>query len=150
MAKRLRVGNAMLCEHVVPGANNKHSIINLYSGDVIIWSSLPTAIMFGLYVEFLDDLPGILDVEMRLDGKMFASFKAEFPVASGTPYILTLPLFQLGVDRDLTFDVIAKAEGFAATKVISKRITQGQGPTPISATGSWQPSEQSPPGAPPS
>jgi len=105
--------------------------------------------MLGLYVEFLDQLPGSLDVTMRLDGQRFANFKAEFPAVSGTPYVLALPLFQLGIDRDLTFDVIAKADGFAPTTVISKRITQGQnaGAPPISTTGTWQASQSSP-GAP--
>jgi hypothetical protein len=42
MAKRLTVGNALLCDHVVPGENGKHTLINVYPWELFRRAGLDT------------------------------------------------------------------------------------------------------------
>ena len=35
MAAKLKFSNAILCEHVVSGGSGKHTLINVYGGDIL-------------------------------------------------------------------------------------------------------------------
>ncbi|MBN9310192.1 hypothetical protein, partial [Devosia sp.] len=84
----------------------------------------------GLYVEMAAGSPPEMDVELQMDGKAFARIAAKF--AGGRvnqPSNLILPLIQVGIDKDLTFSVVATAEGFAKTTIIEKTVSKGVVPT---------------------
>ncbi|MBN9308226.1 hypothetical protein, partial [Devosia sp.] len=60
MAKKLKFLNAILCEHVVAGANKKHTLINVFGGNIIV-EQLPATLTFGLYVEMAAGSPPEMD-----------------------------------------------------------------------------------------
>lgn len=129
MPRKIKFLNALLCEHVVMGANKKHTLINVYSGNIIV-GQLPANLTFGLYVEMAAGSPPEMDVELRMDGKPFGKIVAQFPGNHMEQQSnLVVPLIQVGIDKDLTFSVVATADGYANTTLIKKRISIGEVPT---------------------
>lgn len=123
---KLKITNALLCEHAVAGANNKHTLINVYSGDIVV-ATLPATLTFGLYVDIsVETSPAEMTIDMKMDGRVFATIGATFPKPSTSQgSTLVIPLIQAGIDKDLVFEVVAKAEGYSPTTLIKKRIYKG-------------------------
>lgn len=138
----------MLCDYVVAGVGGKHTLINVYSGDIIV-SELPANLFLGTYLE-ID--PGFearsLDIEVRIEGKKVVGMRAGAgegqPLPIPTGIALVLPQMQLQIPSDVLLEVIATADGYAPTTALSKRI---MGPKKDS-TASEPPSSQSPPDGP--
>ncbi|MHB1101990.1 MAG: hypothetical protein ACYC0C_04245 [Devosia sp.] len=129
MAKKLKFYNAIVCEHVVAGANRKHTLINVYSGDIIM-GEMPAPLNLGLFVEMAAGAPPMMEVELQFDRVAFAKITARFPAGNEEkPSNLVVPLIQAPIDKDLTFSVVATAEGYAKTTLIEKRIYRGSVPT---------------------
>ena len=87
MAKSLKFGNVVLCEYVAKGEKNKYTLINVFSGDVIV-VDLPAKLNFGLYMEYLPDAvgPRKLTLSMMLDKKKFGQIVIQIERgAPGTP-----------------------------------------------------------------
>lgn len=149
MADRpIPVGNAVLCEHVVPGLNGKYTLIGVYSGDVIV-SELPAKLFLGVYLEIKTGFEPntMLVVEVMVDDMVIGKMEAFDRTSSQKGGALVLPQLQIGFERDIEFSVVLKSQGYADTVALRKRISQGDlGAT--SPTASEQPSSQSPPGAP--
>jgi hypothetical protein len=125
MARRLKFLNAILCEHVAQGANKKHTLINAYSGDVVV-DRFPADLAFGIYVEMAAGAPPEMDVELRLANRAFAKLHAVFPSSNADkPSTLVVPHIQLPVAEETAFSVVAKADGYAATTLIEKKLFQG-------------------------
>ncbi|MER9424384.1 hypothetical protein NKI88_18230 [Mesorhizobium sp. M0317] len=126
MAK-FKVGNVVLCEHAVLGANNKHTLVNVYAGDIIV-ASLPATLSFGLYIEFLSgNNPEKINIEVSLARDPALIAETIIP-NSGTGIIL-IPVFPLKIEKDLNLEVFAIAEGFKRQLILKKRIYQGAIPT---------------------
>lgn len=128
MAKRIKIGNAVLCEHVVKGENNKHVLINTYGGDVIV-SQMPAQLTFGVYLEIWPNEPGQMKLAFEIVKNRKSLFKSEveFPdVDPKRPSIIAVPLINMQIEKDLTFKIVVSGEGYNRTTAISKRIYQGQ------------------------
>lgn len=122
MAKKLKFHNAILCEHVVAGANRKQTLINVYSGDIIM-GEMPAPLNLGLFIEMAAGSPLTMEVELQFDKVAFAKITAKFPHGNeGKPSNLVVSLIQATIEKDLTFSVVATAEGYAKTTIIEKRI----------------------------
>lgn len=125
MARRLKFLNAILCEHVAQGSNKKHTLVNAYSGDIVV-DRFPADLTFGIYVEMAAGAPLEMDIELRLSNKVIAKVHAIFPVSnSEKPSTLVIPHIQLPVPEETTFSVVATADGYAATTLIDKKLFQG-------------------------
>ena len=129
MAKKLKFHNAILCEHVVLGANKKHTLINVYSGDIIM-GEMPAMLTLGLYVEMAAGAPAMMDIELQFDHVAFAKIKARFPAGNEEkPSNLVVPLIQASIEKNLTFSAVATADGYVKTTILEKRISKGEIPT---------------------
>lgn len=126
LAKKIKFMNSVLCEHAIPSAPlRKHTLVNVYSGDIIV-AVLPAELTFGFYLEVAPPFPSKMQVELKMDGKVFAKLDASLPQDPHLKQsVLVLPLVQVGVDKDLTFEITGLAEGFIRTSFIRKRISQG-------------------------
>lgn len=131
MAKQLRFGNAILCEHVAPGERNKHTLINVYSGDVLV-DSIPAKLLFGIYLEHIpDSARPDLTFEIKIDDNIIAKMSVNSKDAEpGSPTAIIVPVFQINIDRDTILQVLASAPGYASRVVIKKRIFKGHLPSP--------------------
>ncbi len=132
MAARGRFGNIVLCEHVVQSSGNKHTLVNAYSGDILV-ATLPARLMLGLYVEYCPAAgEREIQLEIRLDRKTFARLRAVLtvltggaPETAGAIGVIVLPVFEVGVDRPLTLSVVAHAHAGPARTVLRKKIALG-------------------------
>jgi len=129
MAKAPKFGNVVLCEHVVSGVGNKHTLVNVFSGDIIV-SELPARLFFGLYAEYYAPEDGSfkdISIELRLNGKTFARIvvSALGAVTPGDAGVVAVPIFELGVDNDLALSVVARVDGHKPQTLMTKQIRQG-------------------------
>jgi hypothetical protein len=123
--KKVKIGNAVLCEHVAQGANNKHILINTYSGDIIV-QSFPANIPLGFYIEMEmpDAAPREIDVDLVYGGKTRVIAKATVSGMGGMG-VLAIPLVPFTLERPGKFEVYISAYGVARTIAIRKNISQG-------------------------
>lgn len=129
MAKKIQIGNAILCEYVAQGSNNKHVLVNVYSGNVIA-GKLPAELTFGLYAEIIQPVGSPidkLDLELVLGGKTFMRGVATLPGAQETSLFI-LPMFQIPIAEPGDFEVFFSAAGFSRTRVLKKSISVGSVP----------------------
>ncbi len=132
MTKTLKFGAVIACEHVVMGTGNKSTLINVYSGDIVV-SELPVSISMGLYIEHwqTNEQNGKLTLTIMLGTKPIVKIEAKIgenaddPTAVG---ILAIPHMLIQVPQKTTFKVIASCEGFKDKIIVNKKISQGQLP----------------------
>jgi len=121
----IRFGNVILCEHVVKGENNKHTLVNTYSGDIVV-SSMPARLNLGLYVEMMSDVDSALTMEVYRGDDVVLT--GEFTVArkaTSAPAVLIVPIFGFAADTEDSIKVTLRADGFRRTTVLEKRIIIG-------------------------
>lgn len=134
MARIVKVTNRLLCEHVSAGPNNKHTLINVFSGDIVV-SDLPALLPFGLYIETDSDpgFKGHLNLEIRWRKRPYMKgvvrLEQRSPSRQG---VIALASFQLPVERDGELEVWLGEEGTRLSKILSKRIYKGVIETPTS------------------
>lgn len=145
--KKLRLGNALLCDYVGRGERNKHTLVNVYSGNVM-FDALPADFGFGLYIEIEDEQPSgspkEIEVSLRFDGEEFLHVKSPAKPGRGT---MLLQMVQVRVEKNTTLDVVVSAPGYAETVALSKRFYAKEAVV-TSPTVSQQPSARSQRGAP--
>jgi hypothetical protein len=124
MARKLKVGNVVLCEHAVPGAGNKHTLVGVYAGDILM-DTMPGPIAMGLFLEILPETaPPTLTVTFQLNrvpvGKVVATY--ENRTVDG-PSLVIVPLLQVRIEADSVFEVVLEAEGYARHVALTKKIS---------------------------
>jgi hypothetical protein len=127
MAKNLKFGNVILSEFGVIGQNNKHTLINTYSGDIIV-SDFPAELFFCLFVEILDVKEDIkLLLSIFLNKNEVAKLEAVIPSQSSGAMngILFVPSFTIGLPKPAVFSIAASADGFSTKTIIKKDISRG-------------------------
>ena len=125
--KKLRILNAIVCEYVAQGFANKHTLVNVFSGNIRV-GSFPAQFRIGLYVEFeiLKGQPAELKLEMRLGDDVLLNVEGELNAADvGDAAVLTIQSIPLNVHANTVLRVFATSPGFGQATVIEKTITQG-------------------------
>jgi hypothetical protein len=129
--------NIILCDNVyVDRESGKPVLAGVYSGDVTL-TTVPARIRWSIYAEFLPPKSGSHKIDMKffLDKKQVlgAMIEARDTIA-GTPALLMVPQFELGVDKQGTFAVKVSANGGPITTLLRKQIIvrtpSAQPPTP--------------------
>jgi hypothetical protein len=127
MASKVKLGNVILCEYLVVGAGNKHTLINVFSGDVIV-ESLPAVLRLAMYIEYqtaTDEAFNII-IDVKLDGKTLTKLRAE--IETGHRHqtgILAIPGIEVGFDRNVTFGVRMTVDGEQPKTILKKQIYLG-------------------------
>lgn len=127
MAKALKFGNAILCEYVAKGFGNKHTLVNVFSGDVVV-QEMPAKLQFGLYFEYFpdDEIPHEISIIFRIHNSLLFQAQITFPdLKRGSPAAVAIQSFDIQFDRDVTFSIEAQRHGYRKTKVLSKKIFKG-------------------------
>ena len=135
--KRIKIGNAVACEFIAPGANGKHTLANVFSGDILV-REMPARISLAFYIEILpdQDIPKMIRLELVLGKKTLAVAEAEIELEPSKMGVVALPSIQVNVEEDTKLKVIATGDGFARTVVIEKAITKGDISTYFAASKS--------------
>lgn len=138
----------LLCDMVVVDTFNKYTLVGVYTNDIIS-PEFPVRLRLALYGEFIPTNAGNHNIEMdfKLDDKPFAKVRIGISAAkSNEASVISVPGFEVGIDRPLAFTVTAIVNGAGRPKeVLRKRIIQGPIPShPAYPTVSRPPSEQSP------
>lgn len=127
MTKSLKFGNVIVCEYASKGERNKFTLVNIFSGDIIV-AEFPANLHLGLYLEYYPDFEGESDLslDINLDEDTLATMTAQTKDAiPGTSGVIIIPAIQLGIERDLTLNVVASKKGYKKVTVVSKRIYKG-------------------------
>ena len=124
MAKNLKFGNIVLCEHVVRGEGGKSTLVNVYSGDIIL-SEAPVRMHMGVFIEYYPQKETDYDLflEFMLDKKLFAKLTAQIENNSdGNVGSINLPLMELNILTSCMLEINAFAEGFNKKTIVQKSI----------------------------
>ena len=127
MKKPLKFENASLCEYVAKGSGNKHTLVNVFSGDVIV-SEMPAQMTFGIYVELVpEDIESPITIQITIDGNMIIELPPvdASELAQGRRMNIVVQSFPLRIDKDVTFEVIGSAPNRKRTTILSKRLYKG-------------------------
>lgn len=123
MAKKLNFGNVILCEHAVAGANNKHTLVNVYPADILV-NALPAQLTFGLYAEYRSARNEDLTIELSLGGRVIARVSVTVNGRSlGEVGVILLPLLMGTLETEGRFVVTASAPGYAKSKIVDRIIS---------------------------
>jgi hypothetical protein len=130
MVKSFKVNTAILCEHALKSENNKNTLINIYSGDILV-SALPAILYFGLYLELQvpphDDLD--ISADIRVGGKTQFAVKATLMAGDTQPAAnLLVPLFSLHIADETEIKVLVSIPGQRAKTALTKRILRAPDP----------------------
>jgi hypothetical protein len=137
----------VLCDLIIRDVSNKHSLIGIYSGDILI-SEMPARLRLALYTEFLPPEDGefSIEIDIKLDGKRFAKGEVQIKDASaGVAAGVALSGFELRTDVPVQLDVTATVNGSRPQSILKKKIMKNSATDP---SASSPPSAQSPPSVP--
>jgi hypothetical protein len=127
--KRIRVGNAVVCEFIVQGSTGKHTLVNVFGGDILV-KELPARISLAFYIEIVPDagMPKDLKLDLILGTKTLATADAEFQYEPGKIGVIVLPQAQITVEEETRIRVVASGTGRARTALVDKSICKGDIP----------------------
>ena len=125
--KRIKIGNVIMCEFIAEGVNNKHTLVNTISGDLLI-SEFPVQISTAFYLEIIPsetaDIP--IDLSIFLGRRRIAGAQAVMPFEKGKTGIIALPNALIKVDAPSEVKVTISAEGSPSKTIFRKRILHAQ------------------------
>lgn len=140
--KTIHIGNAVLCEYVARSENNKFTLVNTYSGDIIV-AAMPANITLGLYLEIIPDNDtdlAKLQINLIFGRKTFANVNVEIRSAKkGIPALITITQFRLPAETDSLLKVTVSQEGYRTATAISKKLYLGEIPNPYASVSQPQP-----------
>lgn len=108
-----KVGNALMCDYVATGANNKHVLVHTYSGDVVV-AEFPATLQFAFYVEIFPTKSGITNFNVEV-------LVGSEAVAGGM----------------VVLDIQERAVPHPAVIILPQTVAQFDGPTSIKVMG-WE------------
>jgi hypothetical protein len=129
-----RFQTAVLCEFITRDISNKHSLIGVFSGDIIV-SEMPATLRLALYLEVFPSSTGLHEISLKfnLGGKTIAEATAQSDVQEKEkPIILVLFPVDIGVDQDTVLTLEAATTGNKSTTIIEKKIYKGEVTPPTS------------------
>ena len=121
----LTLRNAILCDDVRIEKNNKHILIGVYSGDIVV-KELPAKLRLSFYLEFGASEIGDIPLEIRITGpgKRMGVMKAQFQsMEVGGPAILVSPQMEIPITEEGTIRVSAAIDKKKWRTILEKKIT---------------------------
>lgn len=144
MPEKFEIVKSLLCEDVREEINNKHTLIGVYIGDVLI-SRIPGNMSIALFVELDVKKEGKQSIQLRLSGPgdHEAVLNADLNFIGVGSSTLKTPRIELLVDKEGIFRIDLSEDGETWINLIEKSVTLNPAPS-----ASPQPSEQSPSASP--
>tara|TARA_R110002074_G_scaffold384791_1_gene565649 strand:- start:568 stop:939 length:372 start_codon:yes stop_codon:yes gene_type:complete len=120
----------MLCEYVARGDRNKHTLINIFSGDVVV-GDWPAHLVFGVYLEIIPDTETPIDIRLEIKLGRRKMVEAVINLKNqrlNTPAVFALPQFPIQIEEDSRLNIFISGIGehqYRRKKILSKRIFKG-------------------------
>lgn len=127
MTSRIKLGNVVLCEYFVQGLGNKHTLINVYSGDIVV-AEMPAKMRLALYIEYEAMAEDAFSVRLEVLMSKEVQARFRFDVESGPRGrhgIMALPNMEIGIDENVAFEVRMSLDGERSRTVLKKAIAKG-------------------------
>lgn len=127
MAKRHKLRNFLLCDMVVVDVHNKHTLVGVYSNDIVV-AEMPVRLPIALYGEFVPAQDGDHQIgfEFKMDGKIFGKLQVQLKITTTAEVVpITFPRFEAGIDRPLALSISATIDGGRAQEIVYKRVIHG-------------------------
>lgn len=124
---RFKVINALLCDHASVSSGNKHTLVNVYSGDLLL-GEIPANIMLSAYLELLAPVSGTMDLKVsyKLNSKPIASINAHAEgLVKGALGVLVLPSIPMAISSTGILTLEIEAPGSPKSIVIKKNVMVG-------------------------
>jgi hypothetical protein len=128
------IGSVVLCELIRPEANNKLSILGVYSADILV-PQFPAQLGLSAYIEFTPSKIGPCRVEYRFSAPGGTSeLNSEVEIVALGQSAMPLPTVPLMVTEAGPLKVDMKIDDSEWTTILEKRVIQGAVetfPTPV-------------------
>jgi hypothetical protein len=128
---KIRSGSAIICEYVAQGSHGKHTLVNVYSGDILV-AELPARVPFAFFIELEFEGGGgsaQLKIEVLTGGsKAKISADASMEIEPGKPAIIVLQQAGFQIDKATNIRVRASIDGGRMLTLAQKSISQGDIP----------------------
>ena len=124
--KSVKTGPAIACEYVAAGANAKHTLVNVYTGDILV-PEFPARIPMAFYVEIIPDkdFPRDLRLQILQNKKVSADLAAQFDYEEGKVALVTLPQMAVSLTKETEIRLVVSGEGLRPTTLVKKKISVG-------------------------
>lgn len=128
--KSIKTGNVMAAEYIGLGANKKHNLINVYTGDILV-QSLPAKLPFAFYIEIFPEegMGNTLHLKVIQNKKVKGQAEASFEFEPNKIALIVLPAVQFDIPKETEIKIVASAEGYGPTTILKKKIMVGEIPT---------------------
>jgi hypothetical protein len=123
MIGKFKITSAITCEHIVESADKKHTLINTYSGNVLM-SEFPGTIFIAFYVEFTSKTKQEINSEIALylGNKVAVRGKSTLKFDGVNPLVAVIPAGVLQVEKPSTMKLMFTANGGKPIKLIEKKF----------------------------
>lgn len=124
MTNPLKITNMIVAEYIVEGVNNKHTIINVYSGDILL-SEIPASIPIAFYIEMKSsrDYSGTISIKLMLGKKVAMEGGANVELRAGNPAVMAIPTGLIALKSPTTMKLFIGIEGERPMKVVEKKFS---------------------------
>jgi hypothetical protein len=127
----LNVKASIACEYVALGNANKHTLVNVYGGGILV-QNFPATFPVAFYIEVTSSIESgtPIKLEVQLNRKTLAEAVSELPpLPEGTDsFVIALPAIPIVVEKPTEIRIVASAEGHRRMTLFSKQIRQAQLP----------------------
>lgn len=125
--KKLTFGNAIICEFATPSERSKLSLINIFSGDIII-GAVPVQLRLALYIEYILEENGAdkIMLDIMLNDKKIGTLTVTTSKSSpSNVFPIVMNGVEILIDKESTLTIVAYADGYERVRVLSKKISVG-------------------------
>lgn len=124
--KKVKRGNVVLCEYIALGSFAKHTLVNVYAGDILL-KEYPGTLPLSFFIELLPDeeMPQQITFEVKQGSSTKAELKAEFDHQPSRSALIVIPQLPYTFHEDTDLTVTATGKGLKSTVLIRKKISLG-------------------------
>lgn len=123
--KALKLGNVAMCEYAAEGARGKHTLVNVYTGDIRV-KAMPATFPIGVYIEMQPqpNQPSEFVLEVSVGDDLMGKLMGEFPpFEPDKGALIVVPQIPVTITQESTIRVTAICPGFRRTTVFEKKVT---------------------------
>jgi hypothetical protein len=128
---KIKSSTVIACEYIAQGVHGKHTLVNLYSGDILV-KEFPVAVLLSFYVELHFSGTGgktLLRLDVLLGGKPHVGLQAEIVLEPNKPGLILVPQTAFMFEKKTEIKILATVDDARATTLMRKTISQGEIPT---------------------
>lgn len=124
--KQIKTGNVIACEYAALGSHGKHTLVNVYTGDILV-QKFPALIPIAFFFEIIPEpgMPNDLKIDVFQNKELKASLGAEFQFNVSQLGLAVLQQMPFSIAQNTEIKVVASCEGYKETTLIKKKVSVG-------------------------